>query len=345
MYCTKQMQARIEQHPDYNSKLKHKPIAVLEDIQMLMHDPIRAQYPLVSMTDHLMRLSTSKQHDNELLIDFVKPFKQTRDVAKSQLGSTFLNEFVEHQSTYKKATTTEQNEMKKQIYSQWMAYLVVRGCDQLKYGSLTRGLTSQFSLGQDQYPKTIQAALDMLTNHRMNKTYYDNQLKRNLDRSDKEQPTSSNNEDAKASSFVQQGREMTCYRCGKKGHLSPDCEKKDTIPREQWHVTRAMQNLQDTNHENDDNEKTTKDMIEDSESNATSITTASQNTRSGTTTTSPSLRALVVSWSGLQFQQETYNEQQHQNLFAHLKEVILLDTGSTLKASLPTSRCLNNQCQ
>jgi hypothetical protein len=67
----------------------------------------------------------------------------------------------------------------------------------------------------------------------MDKTYYDNQLKRNRDRSDKEQPASSNNEDAKASSFVQQGREMTCCCCGKKGHLSPDCEKKDAIPRKQ----------------------------------------------------------------------------------------------------------------
>jgi hypothetical protein len=106
-YCTKQMQARIEQLPDYESKLKHKPIAVLEAIQTLMHDPIRAQYPLVSMTDHLVRLLTTKQRDNESLLDFVKRFKQTRDVAKSQLGSTFLNEFVEHQSNYKQATANK----------------------------------------------------------------------------------------------------------------------------------------------------------------------------------------------------------------------------------------------
>jgi hypothetical protein len=287
-YCTKQMQARIEEHPDYESKLKHKPIAVLEAIQTLMHDPIQAQYPLVSMTDHLVRLLTTKKRDNKLLSEFMKRFKQTRDVAKSQFASTFLNEFIEHQLTYKKATATEQNDMKKQIYGQWMAYLVLRGCDQLEYGSLTRGLASQFSLGQDQYPKTIQAALDVLPNHRMNKTYYDNQLKRNRDGSDKEQPASNSNEDAKASSFVRQGQEMACCCCGKKGHLSPDCEKKDIIPLEQWHVTHAMQNLQDANHENNNNENTTEDMTEDSESNATSIITSSQNTRSGTTAASPS---------------------------------------------------------
>jgi hypothetical protein len=27
---------------------------------------------------------------------------------------------------------------------------------------------------------------------------------------------------------------MTCYCCGKKGHLSPECDKKNTTPREQF---------------------------------------------------------------------------------------------------------------
>jgi hypothetical protein len=39
---------------------------------------------------------------------------------------------------------------------------------------------------------------------------------------------------------------MTCYCCcGKKGHLSTKCKIQNTIPREQWHVNRAIQNLQE----------------------------------------------------------------------------------------------------
>ncbi len=42
-YCTKTMQSRIEEHPDYEPILKNNPIAVLEAIKTLMHDPVRAQ--------------------------------------------------------------------------------------------------------------------------------------------------------------------------------------------------------------------------------------------------------------------------------------------------------------
>jgi hypothetical protein len=38
-YCTKMMQARIEEHPDYNF-FKNDPIAVLEAIKTLIHDPV-----------------------------------------------------------------------------------------------------------------------------------------------------------------------------------------------------------------------------------------------------------------------------------------------------------------
>ena len=71
-YCTKTMQSRIEEHPDYESTLKNDPIAVLEAIKTLMHDPVRAQYPLVSMTDALSRLVNVKQQESESLLDYVK---------------------------------------------------------------------------------------------------------------------------------------------------------------------------------------------------------------------------------------------------------------------------------
>jgi hypothetical protein len=75
-YCTKTMQSRIEEHPDFTSTLKNDPIATLEAIKTLMHDTVRAQYPLVSLTDALNRLTTIRQNDNEPLLDYVKRFKQ-----------------------------------------------------------------------------------------------------------------------------------------------------------------------------------------------------------------------------------------------------------------------------
>jgi hypothetical protein len=102
-YCSKAMQARIEQHPDYEAKLKNDPIAVLEAIKTLMHNSVRAQYPIVTVIDALGRLINVRQLENESLLDYMKRFKQLRDVVTSQMGTKFLDEHVENQSTYRTA--------------------------------------------------------------------------------------------------------------------------------------------------------------------------------------------------------------------------------------------------
>ena len=82
------MQARIEEHPNY-SQIENDPIALLEAIKTLVHDPVRAQYPLVSMNDAFKRLVNVQQHEQENLTEYVKHFKQLRDVAMSHLGKRF----------------------------------------------------------------------------------------------------------------------------------------------------------------------------------------------------------------------------------------------------------------
>ena len=48
-----------------------------------------------------------------------------------------------------------------------MAYLLIRNSDQSKYGSLLKGLISwQFSMNNNQYPKNIMNATDILGKHK-----------------------------------------------------------------------------------------------------------------------------------------------------------------------------------
>ena len=113
-YCNRTMQSRIEEHPDFESKIDNDPIALLEAIKTLMHDPVRAQYPMASMTDALTRLINVKQMDNEPLLDYVKRFKQLRDVTKSHIGTKVLDQFIEQSEDYRKADTTEAKEKLKE---------------------------------------------------------------------------------------------------------------------------------------------------------------------------------------------------------------------------------------
>ena len=65
-----------------------------------MHDQVQDRYPLVSVTNDLSRVVNFKQTENENLLDYVKRFKQLRDVETNQLGSDFFHKFVDMKSEY-----------------------------------------------------------------------------------------------------------------------------------------------------------------------------------------------------------------------------------------------------
>ena len=51
-------------------------------------------------------------------------------------------------------------------YNKFVAYLYLENSDRLRFGSLILGLQSQFSLGSDQYPKTLEDAVAVLSAHK-----------------------------------------------------------------------------------------------------------------------------------------------------------------------------------
>ena len=99
------MQHRIKEHPDFESTIQNDPIELLK---IVMHDPIRAKYPYALLTETLIRTLNIKQLEHERLIDYMKRFKQSRDVLKSHIGEDILNKFVENLPEYQQTTTVEQ---------------------------------------------------------------------------------------------------------------------------------------------------------------------------------------------------------------------------------------------
>ena len=75
-YCNKMMQNRVEEHPEFETKIRDDLIALLEAIKTLMHDPIKAKYPYTSLTEAISRMLNIKQMENKSLPDYVKRFKQ-----------------------------------------------------------------------------------------------------------------------------------------------------------------------------------------------------------------------------------------------------------------------------
>jgi hypothetical protein len=145
------------------------------------------------------------------------------------------------------------------------AFLYMENADQGKYGSLFKGLSSQKSLGNDQYLRTLSKANNVLSNHKFdgnsNKKHNDWQSKNNKLRDHNK----SKNDEAPVLSFAQ--LEGHCYCCGKKGHRSPDCFHKAKIPKEEWAFNKAQLHAQVSTEEN---------MSDGSASVTSNTTTASE---------------------------------------------------------------------
>ena len=310
-YCSPTIQHRVEESEIFDSAIRNDPIELLKAIRSLMHDPLRARFPFASLTSAMTRMVTIKQEESESLLDYVKRFKQNRDITKSHIGENILDGFVETLPDYRNETDiTIQAALKTAAFETWMSYLLIVKSDKTKYGSLINGLQSQFSMGTDQYPRTILGATDILATHSFDQSFYEKKKKfkpqRNGSRSNSSStPRQSTSPEA---SFAQGSNTIVCHCCGEPGHISPRCPKKDTIPREEWAVKRWEANHHQQSVSETDNASQASDAV------------SAVTERSAISTRSRSSRP---EWSGLQV-----------NLFGTgatmLRENIILDNGSTL---------------
>jgi hypothetical protein len=76
-HCNKMIQDRITGHPEFKSKIKNDPIALLKAVKILIDGSVRARFPYASMTESITRFMTCKQQENESLTDSVKWFKSS----------------------------------------------------------------------------------------------------------------------------------------------------------------------------------------------------------------------------------------------------------------------------
>jgi hypothetical protein len=81
------MQNWIEEHPDFEAMIRDNPIELPNKIKLRMHNPVRAKYPYASLTEAISRMLNLKQSENEGLLDYVKRFKESRDIMKSHMGN------------------------------------------------------------------------------------------------------------------------------------------------------------------------------------------------------------------------------------------------------------------
>jgi hypothetical protein len=176
-YCTKGMRDRVEEHPEFATKILNDPIELLRAIKVRIHAPKRALYPLLDWLTTLKRFILIKQGPEENLSHYYKRFSQEYDTVKAQFGGRMFDYATEHLPDYIDGNAGEQAKLKKTIFDAFAGLLLVENCDQNKYGSLIEKMSSDFSLERDVYPRTKEKALDVLSNHKLDKKYFEEKRK------------------------------------------------------------------------------------------------------------------------------------------------------------------------
>ena len=327
-YCTKAMKTRIQEHPDYATVIQDNPFKLLETIKAGMHEPLRAQYPFVSKVEHVANLINCRQASDEDVITWGKRFKQNLDLTIEAIGKGAVDKVVEATPEYAAAAdpppahlltpdgfqgdefldikeSAAQIELKQEAWDAFEGYLFIRNSDQDKYGSFIKGLQTQFSLGQDQYPKSLQKAIDALAMQRFDQRYFD---KRKREADQKRQQRQAQQDEppetpARSTSFAQttpggrpprttSGRPSNaiCHCCGVQGHVANDCPEKGNIPKEEWFVKQAIgayQDRQAQDQSQDDDSDSDDDSVQSTRSTRSDRSTPAASRRSATPTSTP----------------------------------------------------------
>jgi len=231
-YCTHPMKRNLESLHGFKEEIRNDPFKLLTAISVAMHTSVRGQYEMITIVNHLLNLFTTTQREGENINDFVKRFQQLRDIFAQHVGTSLLDDWVTKQPEWATADTEEKKtELKAKAWKQLTAYLLLKNADSDRYESLMRHFRNQYALGNDQYPKTVQAAHEAMFANKADPNYYEKLKRKKQSNLQGSKPTPTTQFGL---TFAQREKKSgVCYGCGDPNHKSPACTHKDK-PKEEW---------------------------------------------------------------------------------------------------------------
>ena len=255
--CTNTMKSKIQSRKDYLTNVKGKPVELLQAIKQHALSYESTQYRMKTVCDAMKSFVNLRQKEDESSIDYLKRFKAARDVFYSHTGKGFCfpvllendaNYVTQLRTSVETLRTPEEREVAKKAMQdiakkhmdEFHAYVYLENADRTRYGSIVTGLESQFNLNNDQYPKTLIDAQNVMENHPYDAEYKRKKKQREDQRRQSNQDRNKNKdkEETPTLSFAQ--LRNTCYCCGK-NHKLPDCPVRHSTPKDQWHINKAKE--------------------------------------------------------------------------------------------------------
>lgn len=209
--CEKSMQNQVESEARFDDAEKDcDVIGLLKIIKSLAFDANEKKYPPRQAAWALRRLVNAKQGEDEELVDFYKRFMSIVEMTETTYGKIEPVKVAEQDTKYAKSKT----KVMEQERNKMLAFLFMDGANRQQYGFLLRDLGKDHALGTNQYPETVEDALQVLS-------LYGQRRKPRKSSEDKMDKV-----DLSHAQMDKRKRKMKCWNCGEIGHGVKDCPKR-----------------------------------------------------------------------------------------------------------------------
>ena len=95
-FCSREVQAKLEEIPNFSTNIRNTSLELLQYIETLMHIPQGAKYPLLTLIEVLASYMRICQGKNEKLIDHLSRFKSETKVVTRMFGKGLVVGFTYH---------------------------------------------------------------------------------------------------------------------------------------------------------------------------------------------------------------------------------------------------------
>jgi hypothetical protein len=169
-------------------------------------------------------------------------------VLKMKGGTLLFQGFISLSKEYKDETdATAKKALLDESFEKVTSYIALNNSDPVVFGEILKDLATDFAMGRDSYPKTLDGVLDVMNACRIHFEKAKKEKKqgeqgekgsnsgKRESRQEKQQDKPSSQQET---SFLQNGAKK-CIACGMKNHNIDTCRKKQNIPKDQWWVVRS----------------------------------------------------------------------------------------------------------
>lgn len=257
--CSWEMQRKLETRKDFEL-IYRDPIGLLKAIKESCINYEENRYPLMIVRDTLRSVMNTRQKEGESLSKYTQRFRTAVEVLESHVGGPLalpriaetMKEWKEFGDDTPDTVKETQDECFTYCHEALMALIYLENADKTKYASLVDNLSSQYALGNDQFPKDVTKAMYALSSHKVDtlrfpiKSLVDKALNGKKGGSDKDkgkdkEKTKTDDKEELPLSFAQYKKtDIICYCCGESGHRSTDCSKSST-PKSEWYIQKLQQ--------------------------------------------------------------------------------------------------------